>query len=60
MSNPDGSLQPKYKSCFTNNGNIKFFNLNANKSPDIMNVLKTYDTNLAPFNCEINGIKGNK
>jgi len=59
MSNADGSLKSEYKSCFTNNGNIKFFNLNAYKSPDIMNVIKTYDKNLEPFNCAINGIKGN-
>ena len=31
MSNIDGTLQQQYRSCFTNNGDIKFFNLNAYK-----------------------------
>lgn len=59
MSNADGTLQAQYKSCFTNNGDIKFFNLNAYKSADIMNVLKTYDTNLKAFDCSLVGISGN-
>jgi parallel beta-helix repeat protein len=60
MSNPDGSLQAQYKSCFRNNGDIKFFNLNAYKSPDINNVLKTYATNIKAFDCSLTGISGNK
>ena len=60
MSNADGSLQQQYKSCFRNNGDIKFFNLNAYKSPDIMNVLKTYDTDLKAFDCSLVGISGNR
>ena len=60
MSNPDGTLQAQYKCCFRNNGNIKFFNLNAYKSPVIENVLKTYDTNLAAFDCSLMNITGNK
>jgi parallel beta-helix repeat protein len=60
MSNADGTLQQQYHSCFTNNGDIKFFNLNAYKSPDIMNVIKTYDSNLKPFDCSIAGITGSK
>ena len=60
MSNVDGSLQAQYKSCFLNNGDIKFFNLNAYLSPDINNVLKTYDNNLKAFDCSLNGISGNK
>lgn len=59
MSNPDGSLKPQYKSCFRNNGDIKFFNLNAYKSPKIENVLKTYDRNLSKFDCTLNQITGN-
>jgi parallel beta-helix repeat protein len=60
MSNPDGTLQQQYHSCFTNNGDIKFFNLNAYKSPDIMNVIKTYDTNIKAFDCSLTGFTGNK
>lgn len=59
MSNPDGSLQTQYKSCFRNNGDIKFFNLNAYQSPVIENVLKTYDNNLSAFDCSISSITGN-
>lgn len=59
MSKTDGSLQQQYHSCFTNNGNIKFFNLNAYKSPDIMNVINTYDTNIKAFDCSIAGVTGN-
>ncbi len=60
MSNADGTLQAQYKSCFRNNGDIKFFNLNAYKSPIIENVLKTYDNNLASFDCSLVNITGNK
>lgn len=60
MSNPDGSLQAQYKSCFRNNGDIKFFNLNAYKSPVIENVLHTYDNNLAAFDCSLTNITGNQ
>ncbi len=60
MSNADGTLQANYRPCFNNNGDIKFFNLNAYKSPEIRNVLNTYDTNLKQFDCSINGITGNK
>mgnify|MGYP000919567013 CR=1 FL=1 len=60
MSNADGTLQQQYHSCFRNNGDIKFFNLNAYKSPVIENVLKTYDNNLAVFDCSITNITGNK
>ena len=59
MSNTDGSLKAQYQSYFRNNGNIKFFNLNAYQSPVIENVLKTYQTNLEKFNCTINKIIGN-
>ena len=59
MSNTNGTLQQQFKSCFRNNGEIKFFNLNAYKSPVIENVLKTYDTNLKEFDCGISGIIGN-
>lgn len=59
MSNTDGSLKAQYQSCFRNNGDIKFFNLNAYQSPVIENVLKTYQTNLEKFNCTINKIIGN-
>jgi parallel beta-helix repeat protein len=59
MSNTDGTLQLQYKSCFRNNGDIKFFNLNAYKSPVIENVLKTYDTDLKKFDCSLTGITGN-
>ena len=58
MSNPDGTLQQQYKSCFRNNGDIKFFNLNAYKSPVIENVLKTYDKDLKTFDCSLSGIIG--
>ena len=60
MSNTDGSLQTQYKPCFRNNGDAKFFNLNAYKSPNIENVLNTYDTNVAAFDCSISNITGNK
>jgi len=60
MSNIDGTLQQQYRSCFTNNGDIKFFNLNAYKSSDIMNVINTYDTNMKAFDCSIAGFTGNK
>ena len=60
MSKPDGTLQQQYQSCFTNNGDIKFFNLNAYKSSDIMNVINTYDTNIKAFDCSIAGVTGNK
>ncbi len=60
MSDKDGMLQQQYASCFRNNGDIKFFNLNAYKSPDIMNVLKTYDTDLKAFDCSLVGILGNR
>lgn len=60
MSNADGSLQQQYKSCFRNNGDIKFFNLNAYQSPIIENVLKTYNNDLKNFDCSINNIIGNK
>jgi len=60
MSNSDGTLQQQYRSCFINNGNIKFFNLNAYKSPDIENVLNTYDTNIKAFDCSLAGITGNR
>lgn len=60
MSNADGTLQAQYKSCFRNNGDIKFFNLNAYKSPVIENVLHTYDNNLAAFDCSLTNITGNK
>ncbi|HRH56101.1 MAG TPA: parallel beta-helix domain-containing protein [Chitinophagales bacterium] len=58
MSNPDGTLQQQYKSCFRNNGDIKFFNLNAYKSPVIENVLKTYDKDLKTFDCSLSNIIG--
>lgn len=60
MSNTDGTLQAQYKPCFQNNGDIKFFNLNAYKSPIIENVLKTYDTNIKAFDCSVKGITGNR
>ncbi len=60
MSNSDGSLQQQYKSCFRNNGDIKFFNLNAYKSPVIEHVLKTYDSDLKAFDCSVTNITGNK
>jgi parallel beta-helix repeat protein len=60
MSNADGTLQAQYKSCFRNNGDIKFFNLNAYKSPVIENVLKTYDNNVEAFDCAVQAISGNK
>lgn len=60
MSNTDGTLQAQYKCCFRNNGEIKFFNLNAYKSPIIENVLKSYDKDLADFDCSITDITGNK
>lgn len=60
MSNPDGTLQAQYKSCFRNNGDVKFFNLNAYKSPVIENVLKTYDNNVEAFDCAVQAISGNK
>jgi hypothetical protein len=60
MSNSNGTLQQQYHSCFRNNGDIKFFNLNAYKSPNIENVLKTFDTNLKAFDCSVNNITGNK
>lgn len=59
MTDKKGNLLPQYQSCFANNGDIKFFNLNANQSPDILNVLKTYDTKIDKFNCTITGISGN-
>ena len=59
MSNADGTLQAQYKSCFRNNGDIKFFNLNSYKSPVIENVLKTYDNNLVAFDCSVMNITGN-
>lgn len=60
MSNADGSLKAQYRSCFSNNGKIKFFNLNAYQSPVIEHVLKTYDNNLAAFDCSISNIRGRK
>lgn len=60
MSDANGNLLAQYKSCFRNNGNIKFFNLNAYKSPIIENVLKTYDSNLKNFDCSIANIVGNE
>lgn len=60
MSNKDGTLQAQYKSCFRNNGDVKFFNLNAYKSPIIENVLNTYDSNLSAFDCSVANITGNK
>ncbi len=60
MSNSNGTLLQQYHSCFRNNGDIKFFNLNAYKSPNIENVLKTFDTNLKEFDCSVNNITGNK
>lgn len=59
MSNPDGSLKQEYRSCFTRNGDIKFLNMNAWHSKEIRHVLKTYDNNLAPFDCSISNINGN-
>lgn len=60
MSNTDGSLQQQFHSCFRNNGDIKFFNLNAYKSPNIENVLNTYDKDVSKFDCSISNITGNK
>lgn len=60
MSTTDGSLQAQYKSCFRNNGDVKFFNLNAYQSPDIQNVIKTYDKDISKFDCSISNITGNK
>ncbi|MCB0507921.1 MAG: parallel beta-helix domain-containing protein [Chitinophagales bacterium] len=59
MSKPDGTLQERYRSCFRDNGDIKFFNLNAYQSPIIEHVLQSYDKNLKAFDCSLNGIIGN-
>ncbi|MCC6515666.1 MAG: right-handed parallel beta-helix repeat-containing protein [Chitinophagales bacterium] len=59
MSDGNGNLQARYKSYFTNNGDIKFFNLNAYKSPVLENVLKTYESNLSSFQGSIPNISGN-
>jgi parallel beta-helix repeat protein len=60
MSDANGSLKANYKSCFSHNGDIKFINLNAYQSPDIMHVLKSYDTDITKFNCTLPSLIGNK
>lgn len=55
----NGNLPEDKKICIKNNGDVKFVNMNFWKVEKISDIIKTYDTNMEKFNCEIVGINGN-
>ena len=59
--NENGILPDSMKICIqSNKGDIRFGTLNAYKAKSTLDLLKYASTDITPFNCEINGITGNK
>ncbi|MCB9032452.1 MAG: right-handed parallel beta-helix repeat-containing protein [Chitinophagales bacterium] len=58
MRAENGNFKPPYQNCFTNNGDIKFYNLNMWKAKKETDVLKTYTTDITPFDCSLPKLNG--
>jgi parallel beta-helix repeat protein len=59
LRDENGLLPEGMKICIRNNGeSIKFGNLNASKANSLTDFLKYSTTDMAPFDCELNGITG--